>query len=116
LFAVFLIALSGHGWAQSYSSYNHIPDKVLQPDGSIISIIGGTTWAVAGIDDSAYQDGYSIIAIYDAAGIGAFGYYKSGGSGAVVSTKAGATQNWTYIGAGFSTYGNFTRKVLYVGN
>jgi len=76
---------------------------------------GSASFVDSTIDDSAYQDGRCVICVYDAAGKCAFGYYKSGGSGAIVNTKGGATQNWIYVAAGFSTAGNFTRKILYVG-
>lgn len=34
-------------FGQDYSNYNPTADKILQPDGSIVSIISGTTWAPA---------------------------------------------------------------------
>lgn len=77
---------------------------------------GSAAWSCTGIDDAAYQDGKHIIAVYDTAGVAAFGYYKASGSGAVVNANGGATQNWISIGTGFSTAGNYTRKVLYVGD
>ncbi|MCE5226688.1 MAG: hypothetical protein LLG05_12630 [Porphyromonadaceae bacterium] len=85
-------------------------------DAAINLTAGSAAWSCTGIDDAAYQDGKHIIAVYDTAGVAAFGYYKSSGSGAVVNAKGGATQNWISVGAGFSTAGNYTRKVLYVGD
>jgi len=91
-------------------------DAVLNADATINLTDGSATWSATGIDDSAYLNGKYMVAVYDATGIGAFGYYKSAGAGAVVNTKGGATQNWIYVGAGFSTAGAFTRKVIYVGD
>ena len=91
-------------------------DTVLNADATIVLTDGSAAWSAVGIDDSVYLTGKYIVAVYDAAGVAAFGYYQSAGAGAVVNTKGGATQNWISIGTGFSTAGNFTRKVLYVGD
>lgn len=91
-------------------------DACTNANATINLTAGSAAWSCTGIDDSAYQDGKHIIAVYDAAGVAAFGYYKASGSGAVVNAKSGSTQNWISIGAGFSTAGNYTRKVLYVGD
>jgi hypothetical protein len=91
-------------------------DPCTNANATINLTAGSAAWSCTGIDDSAYQDGKHIIAVYDAAGVAAFGYYKNSGSGAVVNAKSGSTQNWIIIGAGFSTAGNYTRKVLYVGD
>lgn len=91
-------------------------DACTNANATINLTAGSAAWSCTGIDDAAYQDGKHIIAVYDAAGVAAFGYYKASGSGAVVNAKSGSTQNWISIGAGFSTAGNYTRKVLYVGD
>jgi hypothetical protein len=91
-------------------------DACANANATINLTAGSAAWSCTGINDSAYQDGKHIIAVYDTAGVAAFGYYKASGSGAVVNTKGGSTQNWISIGTGFSTAGNYTRKVLYVGD
>jgi hypothetical protein len=91
------------------------PTAVLNADATIVLTAGSAAWSAVGIDDSAFLTGQHIIHVTDAAGVVAFGYYKSAGAGAVVNTNGGATQNWIYTGTGFSTAGNFSRKVLYVG-
>lgn len=77
---------------------------------------GSAAWSCTGINDAAYQDGKHIIAVYDASGRAVLGWYKASGSGAVVSAKSGSTQNWFYKHPSFATDGNFTRKILYVGD
>ena len=91
-------------------------DAVANADATIVLTDGSASWSASGIDDSAYQDGLHIIHVTDEAGKVAFGYYKSGGSGAVVNVKSGATQNWISVASGFSTAGNFTRKILFAGS
>ncbi|MBU2685920.1 MAG: tail fiber protein, partial [Gammaproteobacteria bacterium] len=50
IFTVILMMLTltcSLAFGQTYENYNPTADKVLQPDGSIVSIISGTTWAPA---------------------------------------------------------------------
>lgn len=91
-------------------------DACLNANATINLTDGSATWACAGIDDSAFQDGKHMITVSDATGKTVLGYYENAGSGDVVNTKAGSTNNWIWKDASFSTAGDYTRKIYYVGD
>lgn len=91
-------------------------DACLNANATINLTDGSATWACAGIDDSAFQDGKHMITVSDATGKTVLGYYENAGSGDVVNTKLGSTNNWIWKDASFSTAGDYTRKIYYVGD
>jgi len=91
-------------------------DAVANADATVNMNAGSASWVASGVDDSAYLDGRHVIHLTDDNGVVAFGYYESAAAGAVVNTNGGSTNNWISIGAGFSTAGDFTRRVYFVGD
>jgi len=91
-------------------------DTCANADATLVQTDGSAAFTCTGIDDSAYYDGKHWIGVYDAAGVGIIGFYKSAGAGAVVTAHSGATQNWLRKGAGFSTAGDYVRKVYSAGD